>query len=255
LDEDEDEDDLAPIPPEMIAEDIATSFKAPKQELIDDESPPAPQKRIASASVVVDANSTMTSQGQGPQKPSAIQEAEEYSRSTQEIIDSIVPFIGDGFGNNEAPASTTHQESLANPPNLSQVSNYSIPPRTERCDESSSALNSQCHFIITIDNDQESTSDKSSPLLEATLVEDPPEEPVYDAVRISTIQADDATTGRFRRFRRYFTFGLVSLGLATIAIIATLVILDDKPDKLIRFPNSTAVSEISLSYAVNRIKN
>ena len=241
---DEDEDDLAPIPPEMIAEEIATS-EAPKQELIDDEIPPAPQERIASASVV-DANSTMTSQGPGQQKKSAKQKAEEYTRSTQDIIDSIMPLTGDVFDNDEAPASATHQGSLANRHYLSPVGNYLIRPRAERCDESSSALNSQCHFIITIDNDQESTSDKSAPLLEATLVEDPPEEPVYDAVRISTIQTDDSTTGCFRRFRSYFIPGLISLGLATVAIIATLVILDDEPDMPISVPNSTAVSEISI---------
>ncbi len=51
-------------------------------------------------------------------------------------------------------------------------------------------------FTITIDHDQESMSNKSASLFEATLVQDLPKEPVYDAVWVSTTHEYDDNVQR-----------------------------------------------------------
>jgi len=202
--EEEAEDDYAPLPPEMIA---------------------------VSYEMDHDANE------KGPKKPEAIEgNVGTNNNSTQDVIslffesgtimpengtDSL-PEIVDNIG---TPVSTELQPSLTN---NDQVSVLSMTPTPQR------GLNTSLpdHVSMTIYPTPQLTSGsrpsfdpshQSLPLLEATLVQDVPEEPVYDAIPIDATQ-DKYAHGWSTRARKYRYIILGLLSITMTAIIAVVVV-------------------------------
>ena len=178
----EGEDDRAPRPPSMISaacgENDAADHKAkkkPTKVIEDGVDHQVPDKRTASA-----------------------HEAEENITIRQEIVNRVMQQISEAFDNYGTPANTRNQGSLLDrssslnqsPFTASsvQVGASSISPTPQRGAEPSLVANSQGLGGITIHSTEDQMpphspnfdpSQQSLPLLEATLVQDVPNEPVY----------------------------------------------------------------------------
>jgi hypothetical protein len=170
----EGEDAQAPRPPLMMAEEcleIVTAGhearKKPHVSIQDGVAPQVPEKQNALA-----------------------REAEENISSAQDVVDLLRQGVDD---NNGTPMNTGNQGSLLNPSSSSnvQIGAPSIPPTPQTGDEPCLAANNQGHVEISICSTEElmpppwpnyDNSQQLPPLLEATLVQDVPQEPVYNAV-------------------------------------------------------------------------
>jgi hypothetical protein len=170
----EGEDTEAPRPPSMMAEGcgeiVAAGHEARKKPPVsiqDGVAPQVPEERIASA-----------------------QEGEGNITIMQDIVNTLMQEIDDVFNNDGTPVNMRNQESLLDPSSSSnvQIGAPSIPPTPQRGDAPRLATNNQGHVEISIRSTEESMppprpnfdrSQQSLPLLEATLVQDVPQEPVY----------------------------------------------------------------------------
>jgi hypothetical protein len=239
----EENEDEAPRPPSMIAaalcEEIdtadqeATKKRKPRRLIEDGDDPQAvPEERTASA-----------------------QEAEENIACMQDFVNNLMREIDDVFDNDGTPAmaNTGNRGRLVDPsssPNRppSTASNVrvgaiSITPTPQRGDGRSLgfAANDQGHVGMTIRSTEESMSlpprpsfdrsHQSVPLIEATLVQDVPQEPVYiyintnsgeetvyDAFPMSDTQNNDVHGWS----RISFKFRIIMLGLVLVAMAAII---------------------------------
>ena len=236
----DEEDDCTPLPPDMVA----ASFEAVKPKLIDDDDAPAP----------------VPFEGRGDEEEKREEVEDEYAPLPPEMI--AASHEGNDAANQEAAKRTechrlnqpvncadlhevidndeTHvttaiQGSLLNPSSLPnqqpsaatgvQVGAFSITPPMR---------DDQPSLIIVCDDtirpNLESISPRpniptnhSVPLLEARLVPDVPDEPVYDAYPMPDTQENDARRGLTKK-GLYITLGLGSLVFVAMAsTIATLL--------------------------------
>jgi hypothetical protein len=227
----EDNDD-ASIPPEQIA---APFYEEEKQEEVEDDEPPASPEMVA---LLYEGNDDTK---QEAKKKSEVIEDKDGANinNAQGIINSIntsgtfVPGIGtnslpeviDSSSANITSSSTTNE----------QVGVLSITPSPRNASDSSLPVSSQGCAEIAIDPTSEmmagprpsiDPSLQSAPLLEATPVQDLPEEPVYDAFPISPTQDIDAH-GWSRRYQKYRVIILGLVSVTTAAIIAVGVVVSD----------------------------
>ena len=257
----EGEDDEAPRPPDMVA----ASFEAGKvyeeetlEEDEDEEAPRPPSMIAASCEEIDTADRKETKKppvsvayGVDPKVPeertASAQEAEENIACTQDFVNILMQEIDDVFNSDGTPANTGNHESLVGPSSSSnqppstasnvQVGAPSISLTPRRGDEPSLDANGRGHVEISIRSTEESMSpplpnfDLSQqllPLLEATLVQDVPEEPVYDAFpmpapEVIVINNDAHGWSRISLKWRVVVFVLILVAMA--AIIAVVVMI------------------------------
>jgi hypothetical protein len=126
-------------------------------------------------------------------------EAEENISSARDVVDLL---HRDFNNNNGTPVHTGNQGSLLDSSSSSnvQIGAPSIPPTPQRGDKRSLAANNQGHVEISICSIEElmpppwpnfGWSLQLLSLLEATLVQDVPKEPVYDVILVSDTQDDN----------------------------------------------------------------
>ena len=175
-------------------------------------------------------------------------EVEEYISGTQDMINSLMQVIDEVFGNDETLGTENQERLLDHSSSLNeqlfattnaQVDAFSIAPTPQGGDDSSVPVSGQGHVEIRIDHTPELlspprpnlySSGQSVPLLEATLVQDIPiepiyiyvanEGPVYDAVPMSATQ--DSNAHYWSRISR--KPGIIALGLILVATISALVV-------------------------------
>ena len=256
--EEEAEDDYASLPPETIA----STFEAPKPELIEDnDDASVPPEQIAAPCeghgdeeakeeeteddyaplppemIAVSYEMDHDANQKGPKKPEAIEgNVGTNINSTQDVIrlfcesGTIMPenstdSLPEIVDNKGTPVSTELQPSLTS---NDQVSVLSMTPTPQR------GLNTSLpdHVRMTIYPTPQLTSGsrpsfdpshQSLPLLEATLVQDAPEEPVYDAIPMDATQ-DNYAHGWSTRTRKYRYIILGLLSITMTAIIAVVVV-------------------------------
>ena len=182
--EEEGEDDEAPLPPEFIAssfEGHSYEEEEKREEGDDDEAPRPPSMIVASWEEIDAADDKAT---------------KEPPVSIEDGVDPQVP----GERNDGTPVTTGNRERLFDPSSSSnqtpsttsyvQVGAPSITPTPQRGDERSLgfAANDHGHVGMPIRTTEESMSPprpnfdrshQSVPLIEATLIQDVPQEPVY----------------------------------------------------------------------------
>jgi hypothetical protein len=228
--QEEGEEDEAPGHPELIA----ASYKA-----IDNANQEAKKKSPQSIEEGVDP--------QVPQEQIAsTNEAEGFINSMQNVFN----LLHEVFDNDGTPSNTENQESLLDPSSSSdqqhptafnvQVSAFAITPTPQAGDQPSLAGSDQGHVEIPILTTEESMSppqphydcnNQSLPLLEATLVQDIPEEPIYIYMNTNSQEpvynafplsdTDNDEHGLLRKNTRLIIIGLVLVGIA--AIISAVV--------------------------------
>jgi len=287
--EEEAEDDYAPLPPETIAasfeaakpeliKDIDDTSVPPgqipapceghgdeeaKEEEAEDDYAPLPPEMIAvSYEMDHDANQ------KGPKKPEAIEgNVGTNINRTQDVIslfcesgtimpengtDSL-PKIHDNIG---TPVSTELQPSLTS---NDQVSVLSMTPTPQ----SQRGLNTNLpdHVRMTIyptpqlrsgSRPSFDPSHQSLPLLEATLVQDVPEEPVYDAIPMDSAQ-DKYAHGWSTRARKYrcIISGLVFSAAASIIAVVVVASFKERRSNL---PTDTVLtSTTSTTIVLNAV--
>jgi hypothetical protein len=224
--EEEGEDDEAPLPPEFIA----SSFEGQgyeeeeKREEGDDDEAPRPPSMIAASWEEIDA-----ADDKATKKPPV---------SSEDGVDHQIP----GERNDGAPVTTGNRERLFDPSSSSnqtpstasyvQVGAPSFTPTPQRGDERSLgfAANDHGHVGMTTRTTEESMSPprpsfdrshQSVPLIEATLVQDVPQEPVYDAFPMPAPEVNDAHGwSRISLKLRVVILGLVLVAMAAIIAAA-----------------------------------
>jgi hypothetical protein len=252
--EEEGEDDEAPLPPDFIA----SSFEGhgceeeEKREEGEDVEAPRPPSMIAASWEEIDA-----ADNKATKKPPV---------SIEDGVDPQVP----GERNDGTPVTTGNRErhfdpssSSNQPPSTAssvQVDAPSITPTPQRGDERSLGLaaNDHGHVGMTIRTTEESMSPprpnfershQSLPLLEATLVQDVPEEPVYEAFPMPAPEVNDAHGwSRISLKLRVVILGSVLVAMA--AIIAVVMIIVGSPKEPSSPPitpstNSTTAPEMN----------
>ena len=228
----EDEEEDAPLPPETIA----SSFEAI--------APADPEAKKKPPGLIGDDSGAP---GPGAQMIEE-HEVEEYISGTQDMINSLMQVIDEVFGNDETLGTENQERLLDHSSSLNeqlfattnaQVDAFSIAPTPQGGDDSSVPVSGQGHVEIRIDHTPELlspprpnlySSGQSVPLLEATLVQDIPiepiyiyvanEGPVYDAVPMSATQ--DSNAHYWSRISR--KPGIIALGLILVATISALVV-------------------------------
>jgi len=233
--EEKGEDDEAPLPPEFIA----SSFEGhgyeeeEKREEGDDDEAPRPPSMIAASWEEIDAADDKATK--------------EPPVSIEDGFDPQVP----GERNDGAPVMTGNRERLFDPSSSSnqtpsttsyvQVGAPSITPTPQRGVERSLgfAANDLGHVGMTPRTTEESMSPpqpnfdrshQSLPLLEATLVHDVPEEPVYDAFPMPAPEVNGAH-GWSRISLKLRVIFIGSVLVAVAAIIAVVIIIVGSPNK------------------------
>jgi len=243
--EEEGKDDEAPLPPEFIA----TSFEGhgyeeeEKREGGDDNEAPRPPSMIAASWEEIDA-----ADNKATKKPPV---------SSEDGIDPQVP----GERNDGTPVTTGNCERLFDPSSSSnqtpsttsyvQVGAPSITPTPQRGDEQSLGFtaNDHGHVGMTPRTTEESMSppwpnfDRSHqllPLLEATLVQDVPEEPVYNAFPMPAPKVNDAHGwSRISLKLRVVILGLVLVAVAAIIAVAMIIVGSPKETSIPAITTST----------------
>jgi hypothetical protein len=172
------------------------------------------------------------------ERVASVHETEENINSAQDIIGSLREICGD----DGTPATMENRESLLGPSSPSdqqhptasnvQVGAFSITPAPQGGgDRPSSAGSDQGHVEVPLLTAEESMSpprpnfdpnNQSLPLLEAVLVEDVPEEPVYDAFPLSDTQDND-THGWSKISLKWRVVKLGSVLVAMAGIISAVV--------------------------------
>ncbi len=246
-------DDGAPLPPDVIVASFEGhgEKKEKREECEDDVAPRLPEMIAASY------KDTGATDQEAIKKPPVSMEGavdpqvpEERFPSAHEAGENIqnVHHLREDFNNHVTPDNTASQEFLSDPYSSSnlqypttsrvQVGAFATTPTPMIGDEPSLAVGNQGHEEIAIYPTHELMSqlqpsidliDDSLPLLEGTLVQDLPEERVYDAFPMNTTQDNDAN-GWSRRFRKYrvILFGLVLVTAAAIIAVVVLVSSDKK---------------------------
>lgn len=245
----DEEDDRAPLPPDVIA----ASFEAVKPELIGDDGAPVPdpEEQIAASfegrgddeeerEEVEDECAPLppeTIAAAYKANDAADQEAAKRTGYHRLILPVNCTNLHEVVDNDETHAATSNQGSPLNPSSSSnqqhsttigvRVGAFSVSPTPLRGDEQSlpPPNSGQCRVVVTISPNLESTSprpnihrDHSVPLLEARLVPDVPDEPVYDAYPMPDTQENVARRGWSKK-RLYTTLGLGSLVFVAMATL------------------------------------
>ena len=228
------DNDSAPLPPDMIAASFeGHSDEEEKHEEAEDDGAPAPPEMVA-------LSYEDDTKQEARQNSDVIEDKDGANiNNVQGIINSIntsgtfVP----GIGANSSPevvspanmqsTSTTNEQvgALSITPTPRSANDPSLPVSSQGCAEiaiypTSAMMAGPC---LSIDPSQ------SASLLEATPVQELPEEPVYDAFPISPTQDVDAH-GWSRRFQKYrvITLGLVSVTTAAIIAVGVVVYFDKR---------------------------
>ena len=188
--EEREEDGLAPGPPEMVAA---------LYEAINNDNQEAKKK---SPKIFEDVNNPQVLE----EGVASVYEMEVNINSMQDIFD----LLHDVFDDDGTPSNAENQESLLDLSSSSdqqhptasnvQVSTFSITPSPQGGDQPSLAGRDQGHVEITVLTTEElmspprphfDTNNQSLPLLDATLVQDVPNKPVYDAFPVSDTKDND----------------------------------------------------------------
>ena len=246
----EGDDKEAPRPPDKVAssfEGHGYEEEEKPEEGEDDEAPHLPSM-IASSCEENDAadhkatkattrQPVMIDEGVDSQVPEERNDGTHMKqRKRQEIINRVMREIDEAFDNDGTPANTntgnrgsrSDPSSSSNQPPFTasnvQVGAPSITPTPQRRDQRSLSLaanDQQGHVGMTIPPTEESMpsprlnfdrSQQSLPLLEATFVQDVPEEPVYDATLV-------------QRISKFRVVVLGSVLVAMAAVVAVVVIV------------------------------
>jgi len=249
-------DDNAPLPPEMIA----ASFEALMPELyVDKVSSLLP--KIKPASVKEHENEQQEVDYNGARAPFEIMASSfEVNHFTEYQAKNNLGLLEDNDGanmNNIQDIFDSIDEGGALESNSSSYSSFqdADKDKTTTVLDPSSTVNDQGHVGISIYPSQEvmtrprlgiDPSYQSAPLLEATLVEDKHEEPVYDAFPIGPVQNDYAH-GWSRKFQKYRLIILGLLSITVTAIIAVAVVASsgrrDKRSELFKPPVAFSIWE------------
>jgi hypothetical protein len=260
------EDDLAPPPPEMVAASYEEyGYEEEKREEGEEDEAPGPPELIAASNEAIE-NADQEAKKKSPeifedvnnpQVPgegvAPVHETEVNINSAQDIIGSL----HEVFDNDVTPATMENREGLMDPSSSSdqqhptasnaQVGAFSISPTPQGGDRPILAGSDQGHIEVPILTTEELMSpsrpnfdpnNQSLPLLEGTLVQDVPQEPVY--IYINTISQEpvyDAFPVRNTRKWKVVMLGLVLV--ASAAIIAVLVVVSGSP-KEPSSPSTTA---------------
>ena len=281
--QEETEDDYAPLPPETIAasfelakpevikhnDDVlvppgqiaAPFYEEEKQEEVEGDWAPAPPETIA-ASYEMDGDANP----KGMNEPEVIDGYNGNNINRMQDITSllneartIMPENGSGslpeiVDSNETPISRMLLTSSTSNDQASHSSMYPTPQRGVN-------LRSIDHVGMTIYPASQSMSEsrpsfdpshQSLPLLEATLVQDVPEEPVYDAIPINATQ-DKYAHGWSMRARkyRYIISGLVLSAAASI--IAVVVVASSKERESNLLTDTVLTSTTSTTIVLNAV--
>ncbi|KAL3809129.1 hypothetical protein ACHAXA_005514 [Cyclostephanos tholiformis] len=248
--EDVDEEDDAPIPPGMIAESFeGNDHEEAKREDIEDEYAPPPPGMIA-ASCDTDTKAKLNEK----KIPVAFEDTIGcFINSIQDVYTSndagstILPVIGtESLPNDETLPDTDNQErpSMSNL-QLSTTTSEQVDAasifRSEMGDNMRLPTSVHGHVELAINRNLELMpgsqpdvypNDQSLPLLEGTLVQNVPEEPVYDAFPLEPIQDNDEHVWS-RRFHKYksILLGLVLLTTAGIIAVVILKIIGNRSEE------------------------
>jgi hypothetical protein len=257
-------DEEAPRPPDMVAssfEGHGYEEEEKREEGEDNEAPHPPSMMAASCKEIDAADHKATKRPPVTMDESVDSQVPEEQndgthmkqRNRQEIINRVMREIDEAFNNNGTPVNTNTgnrgsrldpSSSSNQPPSTAsnvQVGTASITPTPPRGDQRSLGLaaNYQGHVGMTIRPTEESMpsprpnfdrSQQSVPLLEATLVQDVPEEPVYDAVPMPAPEIVAHGWSRISLKLRVMIIGLVLVAMAAIvAVVVTNVGSPNEP--------------------------
>ena len=257
----EGEDDEAPRPPDMVAASFEAGqvYEEETLEEDEDEEAPRPPSMIAAACEEIDTADHKEMNPKVPEERTAsAQEAEENIACLQDFVNILMQEIDDVFINDGTPANTGNHESLVGPSSSSnqppstasnvQVGDPSISLTPRRGDEPSLDANGRGHVEISIRSTEESMSpplptfdlsQQSLPLLEATLVQDVPEEPVYDAFpmpapEVIVINNDAHGWSRISLKWRVVVFVLILVAMAAIIAVVVMIAgsLEEPPSRM-----------------------
>jgi hypothetical protein len=216
----EGEDDLAPSLLEMVAALFeGHGYEEEKREEGEEDEAPGPPEMVAASYEAID-NADQEAKKKSPhifedvnnpqvleEGVASVHETEVNINSTQDIIGSLHEICG----NDGTPATMDNLEGLLDPSSLSdqqhptasnvQVDAFSITPTPQGGNRPSLAGSDQGHVEVPLLTTEELMSrawpnfdpnNQSLPLLVATLVQDVPNNPVYDAFLVSDTQDNDA---------------------------------------------------------------
>ncbi|KAL3807884.1 hypothetical protein ACHAXA_002435 [Cyclostephanos tholiformis] len=224
------DDDIAPLTPFMIAASFEKNEEEKRVDAYDDYAPVPPEMSAAFYDVDVDVDNK-------EKKKSEL--IEDYSdgnvnsnngqnisglntRSGTVMSDINTDFLPDC----ERPVETENREERLSIPSSSQAGAISVFLSPQSTSDPNLPISRHGQGEIAIDHTPDMTpapglSINPSPLPEATLVEDAPQEPVYDAIPMILTEDIDAN-GQSRRFHKYSVIGVISV--VSAAIIAGVVV-------------------------------
>jgi hypothetical protein len=240
----------APLPPEMKA--AAFEKQRDEEDMLaecDDDDAPCPPVMIAVSYEAMDSDDSVINKNAAEfidhdtncQVPggriASLHEADESSISFVQDIGQL-----DERSNNETPATMNNQEVLLGPSLLSdqrrnigvEDGTFFITSTTQDGNDAIFYASSQGQMEISSPTNQElipptrlygDPYNQSLPLLEATLVEDTPDEPIYDAFPLSDTQGDEP--GWLRRNHKAVILGSVLVAIA--ATITVIVMIASRP--------------------------
>jgi hypothetical protein len=218
--EEAEDEDCAPLPPEMIA----ASYEAAKPKWIEDNDDASiPPQQIAASfgghsEEDKTQNEVIDELKMNPAYPNNIQDSLDsiYERGTLQLNFSSIS--SQKVVDNEKKTTVLDPSSIS--PKTQKDYDLSLPAIVEGLVETgiypTPKVTTRPH-LSTYENSQ------SAPLLEATLVEDKPKEIVYDAIRIDPTQNDHAH-GWSKKFQKYRFIILTLLSVTATAIIAVAVV-------------------------------
>jgi hypothetical protein len=228
----EGDDEEAPRPPDMVAssfEGHGYEEEEKREEGEDNEAPRPPSMMAASWEEIDAADHKATKATKRP--PATIDEG--VGPQVPEERNDGTPANTGNQGSRLDPFSSSNQPSTT--ASNAQVATPSITPTLPRGDQRSLGLaaNDQGHVGMTIRPTDESMpsprpifdrSNQSLLLLEATLVQDVPEEPVYDAVPMPAPEIVAHGWSRISLKLRVMIIGLVLVALVAMAAIVAVVV-------------------------------
>jgi hypothetical protein len=255
----ETEDDYAPLPPEMIA----ASFEAAKPKSIkDNDDVSVPTEKIASpfkGHGDEDGEPDEDEDDYAPLPPAMMAVSFEATKPKlikgndyASVLPEQIALPFEGHGDEEEKVEETEDDYAPLPPDIIAASYEAAKPRLIEDYVNASVLTEQnaSPFKRLVDEEakaEEAEDDyaplppemtaastrpllrigpnkQPTPLLEAILVEDKPNEPVYDAIRIDPTQKDHAHgwSRKFQKLYRFITLGFLSITVASIIAIVVV---------------------------------